>query len=41
MKTGEKKGGIFFLKMLFEENKFELLVLKQKKQITIISTNVI
>lgn len=35
---GKKRG--FFLKMLLEENKFELLVLK-KNQITIISTNVI
>ena len=31
MKTQEeKKGEFFFLKRLFEENKFELLVLKQQ-----------
>lgn len=40
MKTWEEIKGDFFLKMLLEENKFELLVLK-KNQITIISTNVI
>lgn len=28
--TGEKRGDFFFLKRLLEENKFELLVLKQQ-----------